>query len=63
MSTLEILEKDLERAKIERDKVVAPYNDRIKFLSTAITNVKKALEKEGFINSRGEERVIGLDCE
>ena len=54
MSIIEQLKDDLAQAKIDKEKVVAPYVARIKYL-------QGYAEKTNFINSRGEEHVKSLD--
>lgn len=61
MSIIEQLNDDLAQAKIDKEKVVAPYVARIKYLENAIKYLQGYTEKTNFINSRGEEHVKSLD--
>ena len=50
MSIIEQLNDDLAQAKIDKEKVVAPYVARIKYLENAIKYLQGYTEKTNFIN-------------
>lgn len=61
MQLIEILKDDLVRAKADKERIVAPYNARIKYLESAIKSLDAYNVKTDFINARGEEYVKPLD--
>lgn len=57
---IKVLERKLQEAKEERAKVVAPYDNRIKKLSSAIKNLKEFDSISSAINESDKEEVAGV---